>query len=150
MRRIAHWRKQGALGAAPAGTRRAMKFEPLEARVLLSADLMPQAASALAGGLDLFGARLDNFVTSEAFDAHVPLLLKLETDPVTQAAVNEAPTVGDLLSVPVDADGQNGVGRIGFGLRRRELVLQGLDNDHGNGDGTVDAGEFLQGCSSTR
>ena len=144
IRKIAHWRKRGALGKERAETRRAMKFEPLEARVLLSADLMPEAANALAGGLDLFGARIDNFVTSEAFDAHVPLLLKLETDPLTGAAVNEAPTVGDLLSVPVDANGDGGVNLNFLDSDDDELVLQALDQN-GNNDGTVDAGEFLKG-----
>ncbi|HEX7095783.1 MAG TPA: LEPR-XLL domain-containing protein, partial [Acidimicrobiales bacterium] len=143
MRAIAHWRKRGALGNARAALRRQMKFEPLEPRLLLSADLAPQTAEALGDGLALLGARVDSFVSSDtAFDAHVPLLLKLETDPVTGAAANEAPTVGDLLGVPVDANGDGNIATNFFGSDSDEATLQALDQ---NGDGKVDAGEFLKG-----
>jgi Ca2+-binding RTX toxin-like protein len=145
MRTLAHWRARGALGHAGSAWRRRMKFEALEPRLLLSADLAPETSSALADGLSLLGARVDSFVSGDvAFDARVPLLLKLETDPVTGAAANEAPTVGDLLGVPVDANGDGHIGDnfLLFGSDVDEKALQDLDQNH---DQTVDAGEFLEG-----
>ena len=55
---------------------RRMRFEPLEPRLLLSADFLPEAAEAMADGLDLLGSRLDSFLSGDAaFAQHVPLLL---------------------------------------------------------------------------
>jgi hypothetical protein len=48
MRRLARWRKRGQLGKELAQLRRSMRFEPLEPRMLLSADLMHTTAAGVA------------------------------------------------------------------------------------------------------
>jgi len=48
MRRLARWRKRGRLGKEFAEQRRSMRFEPLEPRLLLSADLVHSAADGVA------------------------------------------------------------------------------------------------------
>ena len=77
----------------------------------------------------------------------MPLLLKVEVDDRGTSTteddilINEAPTVGDLLSVPVDANGDGEVNKLFFDTSDDdEVALQNLD---ANDDGVVDAGEFL-------
>jgi len=119
-----------------------LRFEGLEPRVLLSADLAPETASAMALGLDFLGARVDDFLTGDAaFDQRVPLLLKVTQDE-DQEIISEAPTVGDLLTVPVDANGDDVTDQDFFPFDDDEATLDGLDT---NGDDVVDAGEFLNG-----
>ena len=48
VRRLARWRKRGQLGKELAQLRRSMRFEPLEPRMLLSADLMHTTAAGVA------------------------------------------------------------------------------------------------------
>ena len=48
MRRLARWRKRGKLAKRFAGHRDSIRFEPLEPRLLLSADLMHTAAAGVA------------------------------------------------------------------------------------------------------
>ena len=48
MRRLARWRKRGLLTKRFAGYRNSIRFEPLEPRLLLSADLMHTAATGVA------------------------------------------------------------------------------------------------------
>jgi len=118
------------------------RFETLEPRVLLSADLIPEAAGSMAHSFDQhIRDHLDEFLTGDTFDARVPLLHKVSTD-AQGRAVNEAPTLGDLLSIPVEA---NGDGHINGGpffdtSDDDEPTLEGLDGNH---DGRVDASEFL-------
>jgi len=120
-----------------------MRFEPFEPRVLLSADFLPEAAAVMAHGLDHVGEHLDNFLTGDTFDQRVPLLLKVSTDDQGRP-VNEAPTVGDVLSVPVDANGDGEIDGLPFFDHSDddEPALDALDANH---DGRVDAGEFLKG-----
>jgi hypothetical protein len=135
----------GSGAPSPAASR--LRFESIEPRVLLSADLAPEAAAALQFGIDQLGAKVDDFLTGdEAFGQRVPLLLKVTVDEES-GVITEAPTLGDLFSVPVDANG-NGVINGGiFDPARDEAVLQSFDKDPVNtqGHGVVDAGEFLDG-----
>ena len=119
------------------------RFETLEPRILLSADFMPVAAEAMADGLDQLGERMDQFLTGDAaFAERVPLLLKVTVDE-NDTLVSEAPTVGDLLTVAVDANGDGQVSGLFFDPSDDdESELADLDTGH---DGFVDAGEFLEG-----
>ena len=123
--------------------RRSMRMESLEPRVLLSADFMPAAAAAMADGIDQLGVRMDEFLSSDAtFGQRVPLLLKVTVGD-NDTLVNEAPTVGDLSTVPVDANGDGSINGLVFSPSDDdEPALDDLDADH---DGRVDAGEFLAG-----
>jgi Ca2+-binding RTX toxin-like protein len=118
-------------------------FEALEPRVLLSADLLPATASFLSDGLDQFGTRLEGFLDSGGvaedgsllLDTHLPFILQVQT--VGDEAEQVAPTIGDLFSVQVDRNGLEPGGN--------DPTLEALDTQHGNDDGIVDAGEFIQG-----
>ena len=115
-------------------------LEPLEPRLLLSADFMPAAADAMADGFDDLQARLDDFFDSASdLDQRVPFLLlqNPDYDPATadeNDAPYEAPLVSDLFALPVDAnnDGDNNDGD--------ESTLETWDS---SGDGFVDAAEML-------
>jgi len=126
----------------PAAARRRMRFEAMEPRILLSADFIPEAAGAMAHGLGHVDDHLNAVLTGDAFAQRVPLLMKVSTDSQGRA-VNEAPTVGDLLTVAVDANGDGHVNGLFFSSSDDdETVLDDLDANH---DGLVDAGEFLGG-----
>ena len=115
-------------------------MEPLEPRLLLSADFMPAAAEAMGDGFDDLQARLDDFFDSASdLDQRVPFLLlqNPDYDPATadeNDAPFEAPLVSDLFALPVDAnnDGDNNDGD--------ETVLDGWDDNH---DGLVNSAELL-------
>jgi len=132
LRRLA--RKQDAV-AAKKPQRKAM-MEPLEPRLLLSADFAPGTTAALLGGLDQFGDRLDDFLTpadpADLFNTQVPFIVQVNQ--TEDGSEQVAPTLGSLFSVQVDTNGpaEDGV----------NATLDGLDADD---DGTVDAGEFIQG-----
>ncbi|MCK4858069.1 MAG: LEPR-XLL domain-containing protein, partial [candidate division Zixibacteria bacterium] len=113
--------------------------EPLEPRVLLSADLNPDVAVAAAAGLDLLGDRVETFLDGEGqFDKHVPFITQVQQE--GDDVKNVAPTIGGLFSVDVDFNGDDEI-------TGDELELQALDKDTSGDDGygTVDAGEFIQG-----
>ena len=139
------WR--GADPAAAGETRTRARFEEIEPRILLSGDFAPGAPEAMAAGLEQFGTRLEQFFTeNDTLAQRVPLLLRVTADEQNDTLISEAPTVSDLLSVPVDANGDGHVnGGIpfpdGFFDDDHELVLEDLDT--GIVDGVVDAGEFL-------
>ena len=130
--------------------RRPMRFETIEPRILLSADFMPEAADAMSAGLHQFGLRMFDFLDGDAaFAERVPLLLKVTVDDKgTESTdddllINEAPTVGDLLTVPVDANQDGFINRFGDLFDpsdNDEDDLQSVDLD---GDGFVTASEFL-------
>jgi len=108
-------------------------FEQLEPRFLLSADLSPIAAVALADGLDQFGDRIDTFLGGEdLLDVRIPFIVQVER--TAEGSEQVAPTLSTLFSVAVDPDG--------LGPGGNNAILDGLDSDN---DGTVDAGEFIQG-----
>ena len=117
------------------GRRRAV-MEPLEPRLLLSADFAPGTTDALVGGLDQFGDRLDDFLTPEdpadLFNTQVPFIVQVNQ--TEDGSEQVAPTLGTLFSVQVDTNGSADGGV--------SATLDGLDADD---DGTVDAGEFIQG-----
>ncbi|MFA7013539.1 MAG: LEPR-XLL domain-containing protein [Desulfobacterales bacterium] len=133
LRRLA--RKQDAV-AAKKPQRKAM-MEPLEPRLLLSADLNPDAADALADGVQQFGDRVDTFMQDDVFDTNLPFIVQVQQQGETAELV--APTLDTLFAVPVDPDGEGGSGPI--------AALQALDVGPGDrgGDEKVDAGEFIQG-----
>jgi len=117
-------------------------FEALEPRILLSADLMPGAADALADGLDRFDDRLEGFLDGNGqvaeevlLNTHLPFLLQVQE--TSEGAEQVAPTIGWLFALEVDRNGLEDGGIDG--------TLNELDQAHGNGDGVVDAGEFIQG-----
>ncbi len=122
--------------------RRKLYLEPLEPRLLLSADLNPDVAVAAANGLGLLGDRVETFLDGqELLDTRVPFITQVQKE--GDDVKNVAPTIGGLFSVEVNFDGSedtNGDPTI----TGNELILQDLDNA-GNADGTVDAGEFIQG-----
>jgi Ca2+-binding RTX toxin-like protein len=137
------WGSSPRRAAAPRGPR--LRFEALEPRLLLSADFVPEAADAIAVGFNQLESRVDSFIFDDAkLNDRIPMLLKAGLD-ADGDPVFEAPTVLDMLSVPVDANG-NGVINAGGGLDFNpgdddESVLDGLDVNH---DDVVDASEFLQ------
>src|SRR5688572_17048173 len=125
-------------------SRPAFRLEALEPRILLSADFMPEAAAAMADGFNQLNTRMDQFLTGDAaFAERVPLLLKVTVDE-NDTLVSEAPTVGDLLTVPVDANGDGAVDGLPFfdPSDDDESTLATLDDDN---DGFVDSGELLDG-----
>jgi len=135
--------------SSPKRTTRAprLRFEPIEPRILLSADLAPETASAMALGLDVLGIRVDDFLTGDdTFAQRVPLLLKVTADEES-GLITEAPTLGDLFAVPVDANGDGIISSFFLDPARDEAVLQDFDKDpvDTEGHGEVDAGEFLDG-----
>ena len=137
------WGKPAAMASAPRA--RAPRFEAMEPRIMLSADFMPEAAAAMADGFNQLGARMDQFLTGDdTLAQRVPLLLKVTIDEVNDTLVSEAPTVADLLTVPVDANGDGEINGLPFlnPADDDELELATLDDDD---DGFVDAGEFLDG-----
>jgi Ca2+-binding RTX toxin-like protein len=108
-------------------------LEVLEPRVLLSADLSTSAATALAGGLDQFGDRIDGYLDSnDLFSTQVPFIVQVQQTGDGSELV--APTLGSLFAVQVDTNGPADGGI--------NATLDGLDADN---DGAVDAGEFVQG-----
>ena len=108
-----------------------VRFEEIEPRILLSADFMPEAAIAMADGIHQVGVRMDQFLTGDAaFAQRVPLLLKVTVND-DDTLVSEAPTVGDLLTVPVDANGDGQVNGLFFDPSDDdESTLEALDDDH--------------------
>jgi hypothetical protein len=129
-------------------------LEALEPRLLLSGDFVPGATDAMADGLDRLDGRLDAVTGGEALlGERVPMVLTVEV--TSEGDVKyEAPTIGDLFSVPVDA---NGDGHIAWNpltdplnddeTDDDESILDALDTDtEGDpGYGQVDIGEFLSG-----
>lgn len=108
-------------------------FETIEPRILLSADLLPGAEEAAEDGIELLADRISDFLNGESLlEQRVPFLLaERELDGQT---VNEAPTVNELLGLPVDANGIGGVSGV------EELELESWDT---NADGFVSADELL-------
>jgi len=143
--------RRGPAAAGPGKGRSAFTFESVEPRVLLSVDLLPVAAAGLEDGLSLLGDRVEVFLRDDAtLGDRVPILLKAGKD-ADGDPVFESPTVLDLLSVPVDADGNSVIDKeyvdgtfVLYTADDDEDELQTLDNQ-GNGNGFVDPGEFLQG-----
>ena len=125
-------------------TSRRARFEALEPRILLSADLTPETADALADGLNRLGNRVEDFLVSETLlDQRIPLLLSVKEND-DGIVVDEAPTISELYVVPVDANGDGDIDDFIDPFDDDESILQDLDTA-GNADGSVDAGEFLQG-----
>lgn len=127
------------------------KLELLETRWLLAADLLSSTSTALGAGVDIFGTATDTFLTNEADNAElnstVPFLLSvLENE--EGIVVDRAPTIGELVSVPVDSDGDEQVDSTIFDNFPDEAELEAIDvdlnPDPDDRDGKVDAGEFLQ------
>ena len=105
-------------------------FEPLEPRILLSADLnTPGVADALYAGLDQFGDRLQALLEAETIDGvdsllDTRMLIILQTENEGETTERSfSPTIGQLGSVPFDVD----------------LGLKDLD-----GDTMVNLGEMVQ------
>ncbi|MBI4292469.1 MAG: LEPR-XLL domain-containing protein [Betaproteobacteria bacterium] len=149
-RAMADWRKRGLLGKAAQHKRRRsrMRMEAFEPRILLSADFLPVAADGIADGLNQLGNETAFFLNAEDqwLSDRVPILLEASED-ANGDPVYESPTVRDLLSVPVNANGDldtNGDPNIDdpfWDTDNDEAVLDGLDV---NNDGVVDPGEFVQ------
>jgi Ca2+-binding RTX toxin-like protein len=128
---------------------RASLMEPMEPRLLLSADFMPAAADAMVDGFDDFQDRLEDFFASE-LDQRVPFLLLEDPfydaeNPDPDDAPFEAPSILDLFSIPVDA---NGDGEINNPLTPFDLTDDDedtLSDWDTSGDGVVDSAELLEG-----
>ena len=125
----------------PGGRKRACRFavEPLEPRLLLSADLMTDGvADAMRGALDELADRIDSFVGNEPlFKTPIPTIVReLVNDDGT--ANTFAPTLRDLFSVSVEQNDDPG------DTTAVEMELQQLDSD-GNNDDRVDIVEFFRG-----
>ncbi|MEH6585177.1 MAG: LEPR-XLL domain-containing protein [Halioglobus sp.] len=123
---------------------RANLMEPLEPRLLLSADFMPAAADAMADGFDDFQDRLEEFFAAE-LDQRVPFLLVEnplydEENPDPDDAPFEAPEFLDLFSIPVDANGDGDTNGLFDTSDDDEGTLDLWDT---SGDGIVDAAELL-------
>jgi Ca2+-binding RTX toxin-like protein len=106
-------------------------LEPLEPRVLLSADFTAASAQAVQDGLDQLGIRLDDFLADTQNvlnDTKLPFVVQVEEGKTS------APTLGSLFSLQVDTNGAADGGI--------DPKLDELDRDLGGG---VDAGEFIQG-----
>ena len=115
----------------PKGRRppRPARFETIEPRILLSADLLPGAADAAEDGMDLLADRVAEFLEGEdLLDQRIPLLLSDRGEEV------EAPTISDLLGLPVDANGNS------FVDGGDESTLEEWDD---SGDGFVSASELI-------
>ncbi len=115
-------------------------LETLEPRVLLSADISAAAGAAFGSGIESLGGRFSDFLASDTtLGERVPILLTVAKQP-DGSLVDEAPTIRDLFSVPVDANGNGNIDFFGD-----EAALQALDTNNGGlGDGKVDANEFAQ------
>ncbi|HEX4999611.1 MAG TPA: calcium-binding protein, partial [Terriglobia bacterium] len=135
--------RKARIDRALAAGRRAFDVELMEPRILLSGDFTPEAAVAIADGLDQVAYQVTTFINTDGYVGdRVPILLQAEKDS-NNHLVYEAPTIKDLLSATVDANGDGHWDNIL--LDGDETVLDDLDTMHGNSDGTVDTGEFLRG-----
>lgn len=108
-------------------------------------EITDEAAVGLAVGINQLNIRMELFLGDDnLLGDRVPILLKAGTTPGGDP-VFEAPTVLDLLSVPVDANGDGMIDVDPFGDDDDEGVLQSLDAviNGGNNDGIVDTNEFL-------
>ncbi|MFC1887062.1 LEPR-XLL domain-containing protein, partial [Thermodesulfobacteriota bacterium] len=149
LRKIRRMSKRWEATAAKTNRRKAV-IEPLEPRLLLSADFAAGATDALADGLDLFDNHLDSFLGGEdLLGERVPMLATVEIDDDGNMTY-EAPTIDDLFTVPVDANGDGEINPFTFPLDNSdddESILSILDTDtEGSpGYGQVDVGEFLEG-----
>jgi Ca2+-binding RTX toxin-like protein len=129
IRRLRNKRKEVA-----SKKKRKAHIEQLEPRLLLSADFTMASATAVQDGLDQLGSRMDNFLDAQNVlnDTHIPFVVQVQQG--AEGAKNVAPTLGSLFSLAVDTNGAKADGI--------DTRLQALD---ASGDGTVDAGEFIQG-----
>ena len=115
---------------AAAKRQRKVLLEPIEPRILLSADLNTAGvAAALSDGLDRFGDRFQGLLGAETIDGadslldtRMPIILQTEHEGETTER-SFSPTIGELGSVPSNVDPR----------------LNDLD-----GDGMVDLGEMVQ------
>src|SRR5690606_38501895 len=112
-------------------------------------DFLPAAADAMADGFDDFQGRLNEFFDDASdLDERVPFFLLEdpnydEENPDPDDAPIEAPTVGQLFSIPVDADGDDQLDDdLLFDDALDETTLDDWDTA-GNSDGLVDASEML-------
>ncbi len=124
---------------------RASLIEPLEPRLLLSADFMPAAADAMGEGLEDFQDLLEDFFDTE-LDDRVPLLLIEDPDydeTDTDDAPFEAPRFLDLFAVAVDADGDGDINGKAFDTGDDDEDILHAWDMAGNDDGVVDAAEML-------
>jgi len=124
LRRLA--RKQDA--AAVKQTRRKAMMEPLEPRLLLSADLATSGVlGALDSGSDLFADKLGAFVdTDPQLDTRVPFVVESKINPADSFDIlATSPQLRDLLSVIVDVN-RDGTIQVGA---EQSLDLYDTDND---------------------
>ncbi|TXS95200.1 calcium-binding protein [Parahaliea maris] len=114
-------------------------IEPLEPRLLLSADFMPAAADAMGDGFDLFEARLTDFFATEAdLSQRIPFLLHSDGD--DENIEYEAPAVSDLFGLYVDTNQDGVVDQALFTDDDDEAILANWDTSN---DGFVDTAELL-------
>ncbi|NVK42353.1 MAG: hypothetical protein HWE39_14015, partial [Oceanospirillaceae bacterium] len=113
----------------------------------MSADFMPAAADAMAEGFDDLQGKLQDFFDAAAdLDERVPFLLLEDPNydaenPDPDDAPIEAPTITQLFSIPVDANGDGEIDNFFDINDNDESVLDAWDT--GVADGIVDAAEML-------
>ena len=139
--------RPGAAVRAAAPESRPLLFEPLEPRLLLSADLVPIAGQ-LADGLNALDDTITSFLDEDLFDSPLPLVVRAED--LGDGVKSVAPTIRDLFSFSVDLDGDGQVGTSGSqALQDLESKLQSFDKfdstGQAGGDGRVDFGELFRG-----
>ncbi len=109
-------------------------FEPLEPRLLLSADLQP-FAGIMADAIGELQTDFDNLFTVLSTDLDTPLPLINQVEGTIEDAWKVAPSINDLLAMTVDYTYD---GAISSG---NEATINLLDGDH---DGKVEITEYLQ------
>ncbi|PLX90264.1 MAG: hypothetical protein C0619_09940, partial [Desulfuromonas sp.] len=111
-------------------------FEPLEPRLLLSADLQP-FAGIMADAIDQLDTDLDNFFDSVSldYDLNTPLPLLNQVEGTIDDAYKKAPSINDLLSMTVNYNYDHDL------ADGNEATIGQLDDDL---DGKVEITEYLQ------
>jgi hypothetical protein len=85
-----------------------LQFEPLEPRILLSADLLTDGvAGAMSAGIDQFGSVVNDFIlTDTLLDTRLPLVVLSGGDNLLND-FRRAPTIRELLSADADLNSDN-------------------------------------------
>ncbi|UCF30054.1 MAG: LEPR-XLL domain-containing protein, partial [bacterium] len=144
-------RGKGNGRGTPSGSRRKILFEPLEPRILLSADLLTEGvAGAMSDGIDQFGAVVNEFMlTDTLLNTQLPLVVLSGGDNLLND-FRQAPTIRDLLSVDADINRDGVIGHNEntpdkIADAELELIQFDRDNPGDEGYGIVDFMEIFDG-----